>query len=429
MEYFVDLHMHSRFARATSRNLTLPVLEQTALQKGITIIGTGDFTHPLWFAELESQLAPAEQGLFVLKNQPKSPVRFMLSVEISSIFTQNGKGRRVHTLVMLPSLEAARIFNKSLINRRCNLASDGRPIVGLSVKQVARLALDADPYALIVPAHAWTPWFGILGSQSGFDSLEECFEELTPHILAIETGLSSDPAMNWQVSALDNVALVSFSDAHSPIKIAREATQLKGELSYKGIYEAFRTGAPIRAKERSKSPTKLLRTIEFFPEEGKYHYDGHREHKVRQSPAETAKEKGVCRVCGRPVTVGVLSRVEKLSDRARGFKPQSAPEFKSLVPLYEIIAEALGVNVNTKKVASIYEDMIKNLGGELSILLSAPLDKVASIAGPVISEGINRVRLGKLDIEPGYDGEFGTVKIFAENEQKLIAASDQTSLF
>jgi len=311
MVYYADFHIHSRFARATSKNLTLPVLDEYARKKGITVLGTGDFTHPEWFAEINQQLAPApEPGLFVLKGTPEDDAtRFVLSVEISSIYQQGGKGRRIHTLVMLPNLEAAADFNKRLVSHGAKLSSDGRPIVGLSCKQIAQLALEAHPQALIIPAHVWTPWFGILGSMYGFDSLEECFEELTPRILAIETGLSSDPPMNWRLSALDNVALISSSDAHSASKIAREATKFDGEMSYEGMGKALRRGAPARAAERDEAPTKLLGTIEFFPEEGKYHYDGHSAHQIRWSPAETKANNSTCLVCGRKVTVGVLSLV------------------------------------------------------------------------------------------------------------------------
>lgn len=428
MGWYGDLHIHSRFARATSKNLTLPVLDKYAQKKGITLIGTGDFTHPLWFKEISEQLEPAEQGLFKLKLD-ETPVRFVLSVEISSIYTQGERGRRVHNLVLLPTFEAARTFNQSLERRGAKLASDGRPMIGLSSKELANLALMADEKALIIPAHAWTPWFGVLGSMSGFDSIEECFEELTPNILAIETGLSSDPPMNWRLSKLDNVALVSFSDAHSPSKLGRELTQFDGELSYTGLYEALKAGAPKRASVGAKSSTKLLGTVEFFPEEGKYHFDGHREHKIRWSPAETIRNHFLCPVCGRRVTVGVLSRVEALADRADGFRPDSAPDYRRMVPLIEIIAEAFGIGISSKKVIAAYDQLIAQLGNELTILTDSSLTDIETASNPLIAEGVKRVRAGTLHIEPGYDGEFGTVHVFDEEERSNFNSINQASLF
>ncbi|MBI2589127.1 DNA helicase UvrD [Candidatus Saccharibacteria bacterium] len=431
MVYYADFHIHSRFARATSKNLTLPLLDEYARKKGITVLGTGDFTHPQWFGEINQQLTAApEPGLFVLKDAAdNASTRFILSVEISSIYQQAGQGRRVHTLIMLPTLEAADDFNRRLEARGAKLASDGRPIVGLSAKQVAEIAIATHPQALVIPAHAWTPWFSIFGSMSGFDSLEECYGELTPRILAIETGLSSDPPMNWRLSGLDNVALISSSDAHSASKIAREATKFDGELSYVGIGKALRRGAPARASQREDVETRLIGTIEFFPEEGKYHYDGHSAHQVRFSPTETKKNKAICPVCGRRVTVGVLSRVEKLADRAENFKPAGAPDYWSLVPLEEIIAEALGVKVGTQKVLSQYERLLEALGNELEILLDAPPETIESASSPIIAEAIKRVRSGQLHIEPGYDGQYGTVHVFSDEDRQALRSDQQTTLF
>ncbi|MGH7157100.1 MAG: endonuclease Q family protein [Candidatus Saccharimonadales bacterium] len=430
MVYYADFHIHSRFARATSKNLTLPVLDEFARKKGIGVLGTGDFTHPEWFAEINQLLTPApEPGLFILKTaNADNATRFILSVEISSIYQQGGRGRRIHTVVMLPGLEAATDFNRQLAARGAKLSSDGRPIVGLSCKQIAEMALAAHPQALVIPAHVWTPWFGLLGSKSGFDSLEECFEELTPHILAIETGLSSDPPMNWRLSALDNVALISTSDAHSASKIAREATKFEGEMSYVGIGKALRRGAPARAAERDEAPTKLLGTIEFFPEEGKYHYDGHSAHKIRWSPADTKSNNGVCPVCGRKVTVGVLSRVEELADRPAGFKPPGAPDFWSLVPLEEIIAETEGTKTGSKKVAAQYQALLQAFGNELTILLDTPLKSIESVSNPIIAEAISRVRRRDLYIEPGYDGEFGTVHVLRDDDRQKFRSSGQVTL-
>jgi uncharacterized protein (TIGR00375 family) len=429
--YYADFHVHSRFARATSRYLTLPILDEFARKKGLTVLGTGDFTHPIWFSEIRQLLAPApEPGLFILKNaSDDSTTRFILSVEISSIYQQGGRGRRVHTLVLVPSLEAASGFSSLLATHGAKLASDGRPIVGLSVKQVAELAFIAHPEALVIPAHAWTPWFGVLGSQSGFDSLEECFEELTPKILAIETGLSSDPPMNWRLSKLDQVALMSSSDAHSATKLAREATKFDGELSYNGMAAALQYGAPARAKQQLATPrTRLAGTIEFFPKEGKYHYDGHSAHRIRWDPQQTKQHKGLCPVCGRPVTVGVLSRVETLADRPAGQKPSGAPDYWSLVPLEEIIAEALRVKPGTKKVTAQYDKLLQTFSDELNVLLDADLDSIKAASSPIIAEAIKRVRTHQLQIEPGYDGEFGTVHIFSDKDWKNFAPAQQVTL-
>jgi len=392
-------------------------------------MGTGDFTHPQWFAELKQQLIPAvEAGMFVLKDAPEDSTRFILSVEISSIYQQGGRGRRVHTLIMLPSLEAAAEFNKQLETRGAKLASDGRPIVGLSAKEVAEIALRTHPQALVIPAHAWTPWFSVFGSMSGFDSLEECFEELTPRILAIETGLSSDPPMNWRLSSLDKVALISSSDAHSPAKIAREATKFDGELSYQAIGQALKNGAPSRVKDSKDSAAKLIGTIEFFPEEGKYHYDGHSQHKIRWSPAETKANQGTCPVCGRRVTVGVLSRVEELADRAEGFKPPGTPDYWSLVPLEEIIAEASSVKVGTQKVATQYSNLLEAFDNELSILLDTSIQDIAAASTPIIAEAVKRMRAGQLHIEPGYDGQYGTVHVLTDEDRQAFNSDHQTAL-
>lgn len=429
--YFVDFHIHSRFSRATSKNLTLAALDESARQKGITVLGSGDFTHPQWLAELNQQLiAASEPGLFVLKASADDPkaTRFILSVEISSIYQQAGRGRRIHTLVMLPELEAAADFNKRLETFGAKLSSDGRPIVGLSCKKIAEIAIATHPQALIIPAHAWTPWFGLLGSMSGFDSLEECFEELTPRILAIETGLSSDPPMNWRLSKLDNVALISSSDAHSASKIAREATKFEGELSYVGIGRALRRGAPSRSADRDEVSTKLLGTIEFFPEEGKYHYDGHSAHQIRWSPDETKQNKATCPVCSRRITVGVLSRVEELADRNQGFKPAGVPDFWSLVPLTEIIAEVYDIGVGSKKVNDQYEALLHALGNELDILLNTDLADIEAASSPLLAEAVNRVRAGKLHIEPGYDGVYGKVRIFDQGERQSLGGDHQVSL-
>jgi uncharacterized protein (TIGR00375 family) len=412
--YYADLHVHSRFAYATSRNLTLPVLDTTAREKGVRVMGTGDSTHPAWFEELSTQLVPApEEGLYVRGEAVRDDAtRFLVSVEVSCAYRQGGRARRIHVLVMVPTLQAAATVNGVLAQRGADLGVDGRPTLRLTARAVAELALDVEPTALVVPAHVWTPYFGALGSRSGFDSLSECFGDLTPQVLAAETGLSADPAMCWRVSSLDAVALLSSSDAHGPRTIAREATRLEGELSYPGIREALRTGAPGRARERAAAATRLAGTVEFHPAEGKYHLDGHREHGVRMTPAQRAAAGGLCPVCGRPVTVGVLSRVEELADRPAGARPDGAPGFRSLVPLDEVLAAALGVRPATKRVAAARARLLGSFGDELSVLTEAPLADVEACAGERVAEGIGRVRAGEVDVEPGYDGRFGTVRVF-----------------
>lgn len=399
MKLIGDFHIHSRFARACSKALNIENLDKWAQIKGINVLGTGDFTHPQWFKELKKNLEPAEQGLYKFKN---NETRFLLTAEISNIYSKGGKVRRIHTIIFTPSLEAVEKINHKLTLAGFNLKSDGRPILGQDVKDTVKIILDICPDCFIVPAHAWTPWFSIFGSMSGFDTIEECFEELTPKIFAIETGLSSDPAMNWRLSALDKIAIISNSDAHSLENLGREANVFDCELSYKGIIEAI----------KSKDPKKFLYTIEFFPEEGKYHYDGHRVCQVRLSPEETKKHKGLCPKCRKPVTVGVMNRVAQLADRKSGGKLAKVIPYKSLVPLAQIIGGALGVGVKSKAVKKEYDNLIKKFGSEFKILLEVELSKLAAETLPKIAEGIERVREGKLQIEPGYDGEYGKVKIF-----------------
>jgi uncharacterized protein (TIGR00375 family) len=328
MKFVADFHIHSRFARATSKDMTLENLDVWAAKKGITVLGTGDFTHPVWMKELKEFLEPAEQGLLKRKGSSLA-TRFILTAEISCIYSKGGKVRKVHLLLTVPSFEAAERINAQL-GWRGNLKSDGRPIIGIDVKEVAKIAFDADASSLVIPAHAWTPWFSVFGSKSGFDSLQECFDELTPNIFAVETGLSSDPAMNWRVSSLDSVALLSNSDCHSLDKLGREGNVFNTEVSYGAIAEAI----------RAKDPARFLQTIEFFPEEGKYHIDGHRLCKVHFSPKESKEHNNICPVCGRLLTIGVLNRVEELADRPEGTVPAGAIPFTSLIPLREIIGDA-----------------------------------------------------------------------------------------
>jgi len=423
MQYIGDFHIHSKYSRATSKNMDLERIDDWAKIKGIHIVGTGDFTHPEWLDQIKTKLEPAQQGLFKLKDS-FSPTRFILTSEISCIYSKNNKVRKVHTLLFAPSIEAVEEFNArlSLIG---NLKSDGRPILGLDVKELAKIAFDASEDFFIVPAHIWTPWFSIFGSKSGFDSLEECFEEYSDKIFALETGLSSDPLMNWRISNLDKYTLISNSDAHSPAKLGREANIFEGdEIDYNKIIEAMKNGG----KENSSLSLKMKATIEFFPEEGKYHLDGHRSCDVCLTPAETKKYKGLCPKCGKPLTVGVLYRVNELSDREEGFKPKNALPFHSLVPLLEIIGSAFGMGVISKRVQNEYNNLIKELGPEFKILMEATQKDLEKVADPRVSEAILMVRQGKIIKEPGYDGVFGKIKVSKEESNKL-AKEKQNFLF
>jgi uncharacterized protein (TIGR00375 family) len=410
MQFIADFHIHSKYSRATSKEMNLESLDKWAKIKGIKVLGTGDFTHPEWLKSLKDKLEPAEPGLFKVKNTNKG-TRFILTAEISCIYSKNNQVRRIHILVFAPGFEAVDKINAHL-NCIGNLKSDGRPILGLDAEKLAKIILDASLDCLVVPAHIWTPWFSIFGSKSGFDSIEECFGDYSKYIYAMETGLSSDPKMNWRLSSLDNIALISNSDAHSPSKIGREANVFDVEISYLAILQAI----------KSKDPQKFLSTIEFFPEEGKYHYDGHRNCEIRLTPEESRKYNNICPACGKPLTVGVLNRVEELANRPDNLKPVKAIPFKSLIPLQEIIAAALGVSsVNTKKVGNEYQNLIKKFNTEFKILLEIPLKDLKSSTLPEIAEGIVRVREGKVFIEPGYDGVFGKIKIFSKGEEKTLS--------
>ena len=408
MKFIADFHIHSKYSRATSQQMTVENIAKWAKIKGIKVIGTGDFTHPFWFKELKEKLVPAEPGLFKWKDDPGlDSTRFILTAETSHIYSKAGKVHRIHLISFVPSFESVEKINTRL-SWVGNLKSDGRPILGLDAKELLKIILDSDSEAIVVPAHLWTPWFSVFGSMSGFDSLEECFEDLTPHIFAIESGLSSDPAMNWRLSKLDKIAIISNSDSHSLEKLGREANVFNTELNYASIIEAIRT----------KNPNKFLFTIEFFPEEGKYHYDGHRLCGVSFSPEETKKINGQCPQCGRPLIIGVMNRVEKLADRPAGYKPQGVIPYKSLVPLEEIIAEALGLGVASKGVREIYNNLIKKFGSEFSVLLEAGPQELKTLIPPEVGEGILRVREGRIKIKPGFDGQYGKIIIFEENEKK-----------
>lgn len=409
MRTICDFHIHSKYARATSKAMNLEGLDEWAEKKGIEVISAADFTHPLWFSELTSKLEEAEPGLYRLKGSSRK-TRFILTTEVSCIYSKKGAVRRIHLLLFAPSLEVVARINTQL-GLRGNLRSDGRPILGLDAAEVARIAFTADERCLVVPAHAWTPWFSVFGSKSGFDSLEECFEDLTPNIFAVETGLSSDPAMNWRLSRLDNITLISNSDSHSLPKIGREANVFDIEkLSYEAIAGVMKTRKGF------------LYTVEFFPEEGKYHYDGHRLCLVRLSPAESRKRNNICPSCSKPLTIGVLNRVEELADRTEGAKPQGAVPFKSMIPLDEIIADALGQRVGTKQVAEEYERLLSRLGSEFAVLLDASKELICEVARPEVAEGVFRVREGRVKVEPGYDGEYGVIKIFEGGEDRKASS-------
>ncbi|MCK5044181.1 DNA helicase UvrD [Candidatus Parcubacteria bacterium] len=405
MRFIGDFHLHSKYSRATSKNMDLEHMDEWAKIKGIEVLTAADFTHPEWFAELREKLEPAEQGLYRLNG---SETRFILTTEISCIYSKGGKVRKIHIVIFAPSFEVVKKINGQLA-KIGNLKADGRPILGLDAKELAKIALDVSEDCLIVPAHIYTPWFSLFGSRSGFDSIEECFENYTKYIFAGETGLSSDPPMSWRNSNLDKMTLISNSDAHSLPKIGREANIFEGEMNYKSIVSAIK---------REPGKTKLVSTIEFYPEEGKYHYDGHRDCDICLTPQESKKYNNICPVCGRSLVIGVLNRIEDLADRKKGFKPKGAIPFKSLVPLSEIIAESLGLGVNTKGVNKEYQNLIKNLGSEFKILLEIPLGELKNFTLPEIAEAIIRVREGKVRIEPGYDGVFGKIKIFSEAERE-----------
>ena len=424
MKFIADFHLHSKFSRATSPKMDLENLDKWAKIKGIKVLGTSDFTRPEWFQNLKEKLESVEPGLFKLKSTGSRLVdgtRFILTTEISCIYSKKGRVRKIHILIFAPDFQTVAKINTQL-GWIGNLKADGRPILGLDAKELAKIVLDVSENCLIVPAHLYTPWFSLFGSRSGFNSIEECFEDYSKYIYAGETGLSSDPPMSWRNSALDKITLISNSDSHSVQKLGREANVFEGEeLSYKSITEA------IKNRGRTSAKLKLIYTIEFFPEEGKYHYDGHRNCGISLSPKESKKYNNICPVCGRPLTIGVLNRVEELADRPEGFKPENAIPFKSLVPLEEIIAEALGVQPGTQQVLKEYQNLIEKFGSEFKVLLEASRQELEAATLSEIAEGIIRVREGKVFIEPGYDGVYGKIRIFSKGEQKTL--SQQGTLF
>ena len=411
MKMIADLHIHSRFSMATSKEGTPENMDFWARKKGISLIGTGDFTHPVWREELKERLVSEGNGLYRLRDAyvkeesrkfPGEGTRFVVSGEISSIYKKNGKTRKVHNVILLPSLEAADAMAQRL-EKIGNIHSDGRPILGLDSHDLLEMMLDVCPEGILIPAHIWTPHFSVLGAKSGFDSVEECFEELAPYIHALETGLSSDPAMNWRISKLDRYQLVSNSDAHSPSKLGREANLLDIECSYEGLYQAIQTGKGLEG------------TVEFFPEEGKYHFDGHRKCGVSLSPVEAERLGGICPVCGKKLTMGVDHRVEQLADREEGFVKKDGKKYESLVPLPEVVAACMGYSTASKKVQGCFEQMMQTLGTEFDILRNVPAEDIKSCAGERIAEGIENVRTGNVKRIPGYDGEYGKIQLFDEN--------------
>jgi len=445
MIYFADLHVHSKYSRATSRDCNLVELARWAALKGIRVLATGDFTHPEWSREIREMLEEADDGLFRLKDahvpqdillpQGFGPadVRFILNVEISCIYKKQGATRKVHNLVFMPDLDSMERFNKRL-ERIGNIRSDGRPILGLDSRDLLETALETTAESFLIPAHVWTPWFSVLGSKSGFDSVEECFGDLARQIFALETGLSSDPEMNYRVKALDNYTLISNSDTHSPPKLGREVNVLAGIPGYAVIREAIRSGAkggmasavPLFGDDAGgyafeTGENRFIGTIEFFPEEGKYHLDGHRKCSSRLDPDETSRLGGRCPVCGQKVTVGVMNRVLELADRDPGIAPERAAPFWRMLPLQEVVAQAIGVGVQSRKVQETYLELLTKLGPELTILWSMPADEIARHASPVIVEAISRVRKGEVSIQAGYDGEYGTVELFGPGEREHIA--------
>jgi uncharacterized protein (TIGR00375 family) len=429
MKFVADLHIHSKFSRATSRDMVFDTLAHWAKAKGIKLLATGDFTHPEWLFLMKEKLKPAGNGFLKLRTAPQPPesshfrgssatpddVFFVLGTELSFIYSKGGRVRKIHVMVLAPDFESVERINNRLAAVG-NLHSDGRPILGMDVKLFCRMIADSCPRAVVIPSHIWTPWFSLFGANSGFDSIEECFEEMTPMIFALETGLSSDPAMNWRLSALDRYALVSNSDAHSPSRIGREANVFDTDFSYRGLLDALRT----------RDPAKFLHTVEFFPEEGKYHFDGHRKCDVCLHPKESLKRSDLCPKCGKRLTIGVLHRVEELADREPGVDSQHRIPFKNLVPLNEIVAGSLGKTAECQSVWDHTFRFIHEFGSEYAVLNDVPLSELSRIPPEKVSLGIDRMRTGRITINPGHDGEYGTIHLFGDDETEERSAGQLT---
>jgi len=409
MRFLADFHIHSKYSRATSRAMDVDHIAEWAQLKGIDLMGTGDFTHHLWLEELKTKLEPMDNGLFAYRHNDKSAARkknvyFVLTAEISCIYSKKGKTYRIHNVVMAPSFEVVDKIN-GVLSRRGNLSSDGRPILGMDAAELARIIFDVDEHCMLVPGHIWTPWFSLFGSMSGFDRIEDCFEKFSEKIFALETGLSSDPAMNWRWSKLDRFSLISNSDSHSPAKIGREANVFDCELDYYAIRTAL--------KEKDK--TKFLQTIEFFPEEGKYHFDGHRNCGVCFAPQQSREHKNRCPKCGRSLTIGVMNRVEQLADRPEGAQPDNAIPFKHLIPLDEIIADVKGVGKNSMTVEREYRGLLARFGSEFEILLNAAEADIRQNVAQSLASAIINMRNGKVTVHPGFDGEYGKIAVAKED--------------
>jgi DNA helicase-2/ATP-dependent DNA helicase PcrA len=413
VRFIGDLHIHSHFSIATSRDLIPERLDYWARVKGITVVGTGDFTHPGWLSELRDKLRPAEEGLFELNKElrisdgcasPDRKVRFLLSAEISNIYRRDDRVRKVHNLILAPDFDTARKIQNRL-SQIGNIESDGRPILGLDSRDLLEIVLESSPRCFFIPSHIWTPWFSALGAKSGFDSIDACYADLSGHIRAIETGLSSDPPMNWLCRFLDRFTIISNSDAHSPGKLGREANLFDIPLDYDSIITAL-----------SGEGRGFRGTVEFFPQEGKYHYDGHRKCGVRLNPLQTLQCGGICPTCGKKLTIGVLNRVVQLADRADPMKRPGRHRFHSLIPLKELIAETVGKGVQSKQVENMYRSLIMRGGPELELLLEKPADHIGALGGELLAEGIRRMREGEVHVEEGYDGEYGRIRVFTEQE-------------
>lgn len=422
MSFIADLHIHSRYSMATSRSLTIPHLAGWALRKGIDVIGSGDFTHPGWWRELNESLVLDEQSGLYLSRLPAelpSPVpdrrgpHFCLQTEINCIYKRAGKTRKVHNLVFMPDFQAAARF-RARLGSIGNLASDGRPVLALDSRDLLEIALDCSPEAVLIPAHIWTPWFALFGSKSGFDRIEDCYGDLTQHIFALETGLSSDPPMNRLVSALDNFAMISNSDAHSGPNLGREANFFSGTPSWQGMFEALRTAA--RREEPTPGQCRFLGTLEFYPEEGKYHLDGHRACNVSLTPQETKELANMCPVCGKPLTIGVLHRVMDLADRSAHPNLLYEPATRMLMPLPEVAGQIMGLGPASARVMRKCAEIVTALGAELDVLCLMPLEQIRAYWEP-LGEAVERVRSRRLAMQPGYDGQYGRLEIFTASER------------
>ncbi len=421
MKFIADLHIHSKYSRATAKNLDLENLYYAAQIKGIQVAGTGDFTYPAWIEEIENKLEPAEPGLFALKKELAGPidktvprrcrnrVRFILQTEISNIYKKEGRVRKNHNLIYFPDLQSVKRFN-SRLDAIGNITSDGRPILGLDAADLLEIMLETDDAGFFVPAHIWTPWFSMFGSKSGFDSIEECFGELKKYIFAVETGLSSDPPMNWRVKDLDHVRLISNSDAHSPGYLGRNASVFDTKLSFFHIRSALEKN-DLQAYQG---------TLDMYPDQGKYHYDGHRKCNVCLNPSVTAEMGGICPECGGKLTKGVLYRVQELANRPEGYMPENRQGFKNIIPLADILAQIFQVGSKTKKVGTYYDKAIELLGPELEILTDRSVDQIRSAHIPLLAESVEKMRTGDVNIDPGFDGEFGKVNLFTQQEKEQL---------